>query len=52
VNRHRHLLVIDGPRAYGLISIGDLVRQLIERGEGRFEAAVRDAGTGDSKPTA
>ena len=44
VNRHRHLLVIDGPRAYGLVSIGDLVRQLIEHGEGRFEAAVRDAG--------
>jgi CBS domain-containing protein len=51
VNRHRHLLVIDGPRAYGLISIGDLVRQLIERGEGRFEAAVREAGTGGSKPS-
>lgn len=41
VNRHRHLLVIDGPRLYGLISIGDLVRHLIEHGEGRFEAAVR-----------
>jgi CBS domain-containing protein len=43
VNRHRHLLVIDGPRLYGLVSIGDLVRHLIEHGEGRFEAAVRDA---------
>ena len=43
VNRHRHLLVIDGPRLYGLISMGDLVRLLIEHGEGRFEAAVRDA---------
>ena len=41
VNRYRHLLVIDGPQAYGLISIGDLARQLIEQGEGRFEAAVR-----------
>jgi CBS domain-containing protein len=41
VNRHRHLLVIDGPRLYGLISMGDLVRHLIEHGEGRFEAAVR-----------
>ena len=41
VNRHRHLLVIDGPKVYGLVSIGDLVRQIIERGEGRFEAAVR-----------
>jgi CBS domain-containing protein len=43
LNRHRHLLVIDGPHAYGLVSIGDLVRQIIEEGEGRFEAAVRDA---------
>jgi CBS domain-containing protein len=43
VNRHRHMLVIDGPRLYGLVSIGDLVRHLIEHGEGRFEAAVRDA---------
>ena len=41
VNRHRHLLVIDGPRVYGLVSIGDMVRQMIEHGEGRFEAAVR-----------
>lgn len=42
VKRHRHLLVIEGPRVYGLVSIGDLVRHLIEHGEGRFEAAVRD----------
>jgi CBS domain-containing protein len=38
------LLVIDGPRVFGLISIGDLVRLMIERGEGRFEAAVRGTG--------
>ena len=44
VNRHRHLLVIDGPRVYGLVSIGDMVRQMIEHGEGRFEAAVRELG--------
>jgi signal-transduction protein with cAMP-binding, CBS, and nucleotidyltransferase domain len=44
VNRHRHLLVIDGPRVYGLVSIGDMVRQMIEHGEGRFEAAVREIG--------
>jgi CBS domain-containing protein len=43
LNRHRHLLVIDGPRVHGLVSIGDMVRQLIEHGEGRFEAAVRGA---------
>ena len=44
VNRHRHLLVIDGPRVHGLVSIGDMVRELIEHGEGRFEAAVRELG--------
>jgi len=43
VNRFRHLLVIDGPRVYGLISMRDLVHHLIRRGEGRFEAAVRVA---------
>jgi CBS domain-containing protein len=45
LNRHRHLLVIDGPKVYGLVSIGDMVRQLIEHGEGRFEAAVRGSAT-------
>jgi CBS domain-containing protein len=44
LNRHRHLLVIDGPRVHGLVSIGDMVRELIEHGEGRFEAAVRAHG--------
>ena len=29
VNRHRHLLVIDGPTVYGLVSMRDLVRQMI-----------------------
>lgn len=43
VNRHRHLLVIDGPRVHGLLSIRDLTYHLIRHGEGRFEAAVRDA---------
>jgi CBS domain-containing protein len=50
VNRHRHLLVIDGPKVHGLVSIGDLVRHVIERGEGRFEAAVRQAGGEPAKP--
>jgi CBS domain-containing protein len=42
----RHLLVIDGARVYGLISMRDLVFQVVRRGEGRFEAAVRDAAAG------
>jgi CBS domain-containing protein len=40
----RHLLVIDGARVYGLVSMRDLVYQMVRRGEGRFEAAVRSAG--------
>ena len=44
VHRFRHLLVIDGPHVHGLVSMRDLVYQLIRHGEGRFEAAVRDAG--------
>ena len=43
VNRHRHLLVIDGPRIVGLVSIRDLAYHLIRHGEGRFEAALRAA---------
>jgi CBS domain-containing protein len=50
VNRHRHLLVIDGPHVHGLISIGDLVRQMIEHGEGRFEAAVRQSSEHGTEP--
>jgi CBS domain-containing protein len=46
VQRFRHLLVIDGPRVHGLISMRDLVYQMIRHGEGRFEAAVRAAGQG------
>lgn len=46
LQRHRHLLVIDGPKVYGLVSMRDLVYQLVRNGQGRFEAAVRDAGSG------
>ena len=41
VQHLRHLLVIDGPRVYGLVSMRDLVHQLVRQGAGRFEAAVR-----------
>lgn len=46
VQRYRHLLVIDGPRVHGLISMRDLVYQMIRHGEGRFEAAVRQTAGG------
>lgn len=44
VNRHRHLLVIDGPRVFGLLSMRDLSYHLIRHGEGRLEAEIRRAG--------
>ncbi len=43
VNRFRHLLVMDGPHVFGLVSMGDMTNYLIRHGEGRFEAAVRKA---------
>jgi len=43
VQHHRHLLVIDGPHVHGLVSMRDLVKQLLLHGQGRFEAAVRAA---------
>jgi CBS domain-containing protein len=43
LHRFRHLLVIDGPRVHGLVSMRDLVVQIITRGEGRYESAVRAA---------
>jgi CBS domain-containing protein len=41
VNRHRHMLVIDGPRVYGLLSLRDLTYHLVTHGEGRTESAIR-----------
>jgi CBS domain-containing protein len=49
VQRFRHLLVIDGPRMHGLISMRDLCYQMIRHGEGRFEQAVRDAGAAGAR---
>lgn len=45
MNRHRHLLVIDGPRVHGLLSLRDLAYHLVTHGEGRLEAAIRQAET-------
>ena len=47
LHRFRHLLVIDGPRVHGLVSMRDLVVQMIKSGEGRYEAAVRSAAAGE-----
>jgi CBS domain-containing protein len=45
VNRHRHLLVIDGPTVHGLVSMRDLVYQIVRRGPQGFAAAIT---TGDA----
>ena len=50
VQRFRHLLVIDGARVQGLVSMRDLAYQMIVHGEGRFEAAVREAGSSPGRP--
>jgi CBS domain-containing protein len=42
VNRHRHLLVIDGPTVHGLVSMRDLVYQIVRRGPQGFAAAVHN----------
>jgi CBS domain-containing protein len=41
LHRFRHLLIIDGPRVHGMVSMRDLVVQIIRSGEGRYESAVR-----------
>jgi CBS domain-containing protein len=40
LNRHRHLLVIDGPSVHGLVSMRDLVFQIVRRGPQGFAAAL------------
>jgi CBS domain-containing protein len=42
VNRHRHLLVIDGPTVHGLVSMRDLVYQIVRRGPQGFAAALQN----------
>ncbi len=48
VNRHRHMLVVDGPRVHGLLSLRDLTYHLVTHGEGSAAAAIR-ANIADSK---
>jgi CBS domain-containing protein len=43
LHHFRHLLVIDGPHLHGLVSMRDLVVQIVRSGEGRYESAVRQA---------
>ncbi len=49
VQRFRHLLVIDGPKVHGLVSMRDLAYQMIRHGEGPLEAAVREHSQGAPK---
>ena len=42
LRRHRHLLVIDGPQVHGLVSMRDLVYQVVRLGQDQFNRAVHD----------
>jgi len=42
VNRHRHLLVIDGPIVHGLVSMRDLVYQIVRRSPQGFAEALQN----------
>jgi CBS domain-containing protein len=41
LQRHRHLLVIDGPQVHGLVSMRDLVHQILRLGSPAFGNAGR-----------
>lgn len=48
LRRHRHLLVMDGPLVHGMVSMRDLVYQIVRRGELNFARAVHpDPAAGD-----
>jgi signal-transduction protein with cAMP-binding, CBS, and nucleotidyltransferase domain len=42
LRRHRHLLVIDGPQVHGLVSMRDLVYQVVRLGQNSFKRALQD----------
>jgi CBS domain-containing protein len=48
LRRHRHLLVMDGPQVHGLVSMRDLVYQVVRQGERQFNQAVHGDGGNDS----
>lgn len=47
LQRHRHLLVIDGPKVHGLVSMRDLVYQIVRHGPQQFVAGAGDDGDSD-----
>ena len=40
MRRHRHLLVIDGAQIHGMVSMRDLVYQIVRRGPRQFEGTL------------
>lgn len=44
LRRHRHLLVIDGPQVHGMVSMRDLVYQVVRRGPEKFNQALHQNG--------
>lgn len=53
LRHHRHLLVMDGPVLHGLVSMRDLVYQIVRQGRERFERALHasDSANDDAGPT-
>ena len=48
MRHHRHLLVIDGPVVHGLVSMRDLVYQVVRRGQAWLEETVAAASVAQS----
>lgn len=42
LRHHRHLLVMDGPLVHGMVSMRDLVYQMVRHGKERFEQALHN----------
>lgn len=45
LQRHRHLLVIDGPKVHGLVSMRDLVYQIVRHGPQQFAGGNDEKGS-------
>lgn len=48
LRHHRHLLVMDGPLVHGMVSMRDLVYQMVRHGKERFEQALHNHGGNDA----
>ena len=51
LRHHRHLLVIDGPVVHGLVSMRDLVFQVVQRGQDWALSHLAGTGTAGTPPS-